>query len=540
MEYLVVLEVSQKQNYIFKTNRLAENIGASIIIRDITEELGKKYLQADNQEKYGTQGGEYWFAGGGKSIYTFPTENAAKNFVRCISTEVIRNYPGTELFMAHIGYGKSEEKKPIMSIVEAVDELYGKLEQKKAERQSAFCLLGLGITEKCVSTQLPAVKNDPLRGLLSAESAKKYEIAEKRQNEFFKWLLPNPDAYVFASEFEELGGTKDEKDYLAVVVLDGNKLGKKIESFKNDFKNGFDKKYREDHGEVLEDEEYWRQFNSEYKSSFREFSSNIDKTWKGAMKRMTARLCDKMDDLIRKEVVCSNTRKVGDIEKTVLPMRPLILAGDDICFVCDSRIAVSLTEILLKEVEAVDESNERPGLRGLHAAAGIAIVKNHYPFFRAHELAEALCHNAKSVLPSGDEGDESVIDFIPIEGEIAGSLEEIRREKYRISEKSGCRLSMTNKPYYLHRDGPIEKDRRNSLPFFKERMKQFRDDDDIGRGFIKEYCDALFAGKAAADRYLVHKRKEKMIESSFENGVCRDFDVIEMLDMYYDLMEDEE
>ncbi len=61
MKYLAVLEVSQKQNFIFRTNRLAEQIGASILIREVTEELPRRYAKAE----------EFVFAGGGKSVYEF-------------------------------------------------------------------------------------------------------------------------------------------------------------------------------------------------------------------------------------------------------------------------------------------------------------------------------------------------------------------------------------------------------------------------------------------------------------------------------------
>ena len=39
MGFLTILEVSKKQYYIFKSNKLKENIGASEIIRYVTEEL---------------------------------------------------------------------------------------------------------------------------------------------------------------------------------------------------------------------------------------------------------------------------------------------------------------------------------------------------------------------------------------------------------------------------------------------------------------------------------------------------------------------
>jgi hypothetical protein len=592
MEYLVVLEVSQKQNYIFKTDKLKENIGASIIIRHITEDAAEGYLSTPFGE------GRYWFAGGGKSIYIFEAEDAAKWFIGGVSKEVLMEYPGAELFMTYVSCDEKND-----SIAEKVDELYVKLEKKKSERQNAFRLYGLGITEQCVSTQLPAC--EIVDGeLCSREAAAKRNNADEKQDEVFKELLPDTSCYAFAKEFEELGGTKGIKDYLAVAVLDGNKLGRKIEGFRKRFEESFIRQ----HGSEITD---YTEFNAKYKEEFAEFSKRTDDTWRGAMKRMIARLCENYEWLVKQKIIKrvvpkDNGEKNGKVAKTILPIRPLILAGDDICFVCDSRICLNLVEILLEEVERAGKNDVDgttvPGEPGLHAAAGIAIVKNHYPFFRAHELAEQLCHSAKSVLESGTaerqcfeakpvfeyehaekpshdtetvvggdsgkdgyihrdvlreggsirqhepekdgfacsgdpERDESVLDFLIVEGEIAGSLTEIRKVKYRNS-------LMTNKPYFLHADGPDEKGRKNSLPFFKER---FRHITSLSSGPIREYRNALFEGKKEADYYLTHKRLKEAVGDSFiraerrdeegnriEADVCVDYDVIEMYDVYHD------
>ena len=63
MNYLVLSEVSRKQDYIFKSNKLLENVGASEIIKYVTEELPQKLLAENN--------GEDIFQGGGKSLYIF-------------------------------------------------------------------------------------------------------------------------------------------------------------------------------------------------------------------------------------------------------------------------------------------------------------------------------------------------------------------------------------------------------------------------------------------------------------------------------------
>ena len=61
MAYLLITEVSKKQEYIFKSNKLTENIGASKIIEYITEELPSKFISQDKSV----------YEGGGKSLYKF-------------------------------------------------------------------------------------------------------------------------------------------------------------------------------------------------------------------------------------------------------------------------------------------------------------------------------------------------------------------------------------------------------------------------------------------------------------------------------------
>lgn len=575
MEFLVVLEVSQKQNYIFKTNRLAENIGASIIIRDITEKIPDEYLPTKkegtdrNLEDISSETrenqnepvkGRKWFAGGGKSVYIFPTKEEAKNFIKNVSTRVLRDYPGVELFMAMHEYDVSNTPVVIGDksggIKDEVDKLYAKLETKKASRQHSFRLYGLGISEQCVSTQLPAVNKyeiDGIERLVSKESLVKFEKARNEQDAFFAELLPDKEKYVFAKRFDELGGTEDVKDYLAVVVVDGNKMGKRIQNFGKQFAEN----------NPVKNSDY-TDFNHKYEDEFREYSNRIDLTWKSAMKRTVKVLADKLDELVSNETVKEN---IADDGRIIMPMRPLILAGDDICFVCDSRICLNLAETLLLEVEKVD-NQEIKGVQDFHAACGIAIVKNHYPFFRAHELAEQLISNAKAALKA-DEGkttdketvvyeknnygdDASILDFLIVEGEISGELKDIRRDKYydysRKKDMEGhvnCDYSLTNKPYYLDERSDKVKKRGNSMTFFKERIGLFQDKRIVGRGLIKEYRFALAEGPKVARKYLVNKRLENIIGESFvpvtqvlEDGsrkqieTCRDFDVIEMIDIY--------
>jgi hypothetical protein len=57
-----------------------------------------------------------------------------------------------------------------------------------------------------------------------------------------------------------------------------------------------------------------------------------------------------------------------------LPYRRIIVGGDDVTFVCDGRLALTLTTAFLKAFEQsmANTGNER--LNDVRAAAGIAVV----------------------------------------------------------------------------------------------------------------------------------------------------------------------
>lgn len=484
MEYLVVIEVSQKQSYIFKTNRLKENVGASIIIRRITEELPKKF----------TDKAHFVFAGGGKSVYAFESEDRAKTFIAQMSEYVLINEPGVELFMTYYGYDQDNE-----SVIDAIHELYNKLDMKKSMRKSSFQIQGLGITESCFDTQLPAVgKDSKTKRFYSQDVKVKIEEADRYEKEEYEQLIPGQYSdYRFASEFEELGGTKGTKDYIGVVVIDGNKMGVKIKAFRENF--------IKQHGQKAS-----LNYNQQYKADLKKISKDIDDSFKTSIRNMVGAVIEHLEELKDQGIT---------IKDGALPLRPFIMAGDDICFACDARISLKLAEIALREIEKRDPIE---GMK-LHGCAGVAMVKSHYPFFRAHELAEALCVEAKSILPTDYKEDESAIDFHIVQGELEDSLSVIRDQKYNHGK-------LTNKPYFL--DG---KGRKNSMDTFKERMAIFKDSE-IGRGFVKGYRNALREGETRSQEYVnnhnVPKRIKEAINGSYYDGHCIDFDVIEMLDLF--------
>lgn len=82
-------------------------------------------------------------------------------------------------------------------------------------------------------------------------------------------------------------------------------------------------------------------------------------------------------------------------EDGAVRFRPLMLGGDDLLLVCDARWAMKFVKAY---AAALRDAGDLPDKKGpLHAAAGVAIVKEKFPFHRAHALAEQLAASAKKL-----------------------------------------------------------------------------------------------------------------------------------------------
>ena len=80
-KYVTLIEVGQKQRYIFASNRLAENLGASIIIRQVTER--------DPEVFYKEETPQVIYEGGGKALYVFRTPEKGIAFAKKYSRFVL-------------------------------------------------------------------------------------------------------------------------------------------------------------------------------------------------------------------------------------------------------------------------------------------------------------------------------------------------------------------------------------------------------------------------------------------------------------------
>lgn len=128
-----------------------------------------------------------------------------------------------------------------------------------------------------------------------------------------------------------------------------------------------------------------------------------------------------------------------------VPILPLVLGGDDLAVVCDGDVGLPFAAAYLRAFETATEGL-LPALPRLGAAAGVAIVKPHFPFSTAYDLAEELTEEAKVVKKEIMEP-ASALSFHVLYDSAASSLSDLRdRVTY---QEDGGTVRLTAQPYVV-------------------------------------------------------------------------------------------
>jgi len=383
---LCLLDCSSIQKYVFGSNKLKTNIGASFIVESIYEqwiprtlkELG--YKNAEEKDRF-----ENWknskaieliknpsleweigYIGGGNALILF-TNNQAEKFIKKWTQNLMLHAPGLRPIAAKLEMEINKNDKDIEK--KSIDGLFLQLNQNKSSIISETSIMPHGITAECpisgLSAEIIKRVQDEDRWI-SSVIATKLEYNEKAKdvvNEEYSEALRG--SYEFSDDLENLGQMKSASNHIAIVHIDGNSMG-------NAFKKCTGLIER------------------------RKLSREVKKAIEKAMGLTLNELIAKMDCL-NKHVLRWDEQKKS--EKPLLPLRPIILNGDDVTLVCDARISFFLAELFMQNFEQQTEVlNKELDLEEkieLSSCAGIAIIKTKYPFYRGYMLAEQLCARAK-------------------------------------------------------------------------------------------------------------------------------------------------
>lgn len=404
---VVLLETSGNQRYIFATNKLRENVGAS----ELTYLAGTRYvldavkdvaglalwdasprairnnladpIRNPALERSGTSA-EVVVATSGKAILLVTEEEVGRKIIRRVTRRALKEAPGLDI-RGVIGHEFSFGSGSIHEEVRKVHELLEELRSKEPGPETRFARLPVIV--ECASSGLPANISDGThpeeaeRGPRSLVSFRKQGMARPGLERMQEVVGGRP--LQLCTNIDAIEREVKQLDWLAVIHADGNGIGRIFLDFER----------------ITRTENNARA----YIDQLRRFSLALEECTERAFREALLKLHERL----------SQRRRNAPPEESfqALPVVPLVLGGDDLTVLCDGRHAMNLAHDFLVSFERETAHAGEPfsgiisriaarasaGIGRLSGCAGIAIVKPHYPFHAAYDLAEELLQSAKHV-----------------------------------------------------------------------------------------------------------------------------------------------
>jgi len=501
-QWLTLVEATGIQPYLFGSNQLAQNIGASELVRQATEDWVHELAPP----------AAIVYKGGGNALLILESERAADAFARQLTRRALERARGLDLVVKRKPFDPDRD-----SLVELYQKLREGLAQRKRDRALSTPLAGLGVTAACVYTGAPAVEVRDEQ-LISVEVQHKLAVEKDGKKRLRDQLSGIEDGgYDFVYDFGDFG-TPGEASYLAVIHTDGNRMGDRIKKL---------------------GEQYARpDQNEQYRQALADFSRSVQNAADLALRATVDAL---LDGVVAEKTERGERRFIGKVpirqcqgdRRWLLPFRPIVFGGDDVTFVCEGRLGLAVAARYLQVFSKQILSDGEPA----YCRGGVAVVKSHYPFSRAYDLAEALCASAKGYIKEvAPDRRLTALDWHFAVSGLVLPLDEVRQREYTVPAGS-----LLMRPLRLD---PPDGDWR-SWRTFAAILAGFDDEPWAGRrSKVKALRDALREGREATRQFMaLHSLKlpeipdqPDMVASGWHaSGRCGYWDAVEALDLYVPL-----
>ena len=388
MKMLYMYDVRGIQDYIFRTNKMKEIVGASIIVDSLimklfekaTEDYNVSYnMNASDELKFkfddtNELDAEILYYGGGNLLVLFNDHEIAEKVSKEMCFKLVKKTYTLQLAVAGVE-ATGDYHKDYLNLRQEMDRV--KLNMPMSLPVSGF----------------PITLNDPQTGFAFS---KEFE-GKKCTYEAYKKLKAFKKKYK-DNEIEKINDFKsfEGESLIAIVHIDGNNMGQRIANIM---------------GKITD-------YKEATKKS-REISEGINEWF---INKALTHVENKVEEL------CA---KAGLKKSKAEAFRKIISAGDDITFVCNARIALSCVEEFMKSLG-----------EEYTACAGVYVTHTHFPFSRAYEYSEQLCSNAKKL---SRDNPGNYVDFHINYGGILNDLETIRETQYTVAGQS-----LVGRPYDLN------------------------------------------------------------------------------------------
>lgn len=454
MSYLYGASVQGIQGFIFETNKLREIVGASELIEEICTTMFKNAVPSFKEENL-------IIGAAGNIKYVFDDKEGCQALIRIFPKQVMNTAIGVTISQAVVEF-KGELSRDDVDLLE---------KRLRVQRNKPIVQHGLGlmITERSRRTGKAGIGwNDEV--VIDAGQIKKAGKSEAAKSTLLNKILGknhNITDSRFPFDMNDIV-KKQDREWIAVVHADGNNLGKIIMKMADDLSQKYTK------------------------AAFREFSECLERaTVKAASQAFYDTVYHKVDD---------NER---------LPLRPVILGGDDLTVIIRGDLAMDFTERFLVLFENHTEEQfadfkknykELEGFNGrLTACAGIAYIKPNYPFHYGVRLSEELCKYSKKVAKKiNSNTTPSCISFHKVQASFIESYKDIIEKELRAKAND---IRFNYGPYFIEPQKGFET--VNKLKYWTKMIKR----KDAPKGPLRNWLSALEDNEGQAAQQLERIKK---------------------------------
>jgi len=386
-KHIFGLSIQGIQSYIFETNKLKEIIGASEIVEQACTNWFDDFINSE------IINGRKILGAAGNIRYVTYNEEDARKLIEGYHSHIIKNAPGLPFSMAIM---------PLTSNTTEKEALLQLTKQLEAQRNQPMYAYDPGIMTRNRNRRTGSAAtffNDPDGKYIDKTNLAKFKN-HKANRLYEKTLIPGYEIK-YPLEFSNI--TKEGiKNWMALVHIDGNGMGIRISEI-----------YKK--ANILD--------------NLSEFSKAIDNSTVEAYRQAVIYIMELLN-------------KKPDEKPIELPMRPLILGGDDLTLIIRADLAMEFVRKYLESFETETEKNIKAEYGGkFTAAAGIVFMKEKFPFHYAAHLVEELTSYAKN--NGGRE--QSTLHFYMVQDSFIENYDEIIERE--LTPKYGD--NFINGPYSL-------------------------------------------------------------------------------------------
>lgn len=460
---LAMYDVRGKQDYIYRSRKIREIIGASAIIRDVFKDhLYPAAVEIRNKERD---------LGDQKAIYLYDKKKeeafSAEAFERRMEEgdligEVVYDGGGNFLVLYKdketcIQVNKVFTKnlmqatytlKVLCTILEGPDlnayrkdnaRLYGQHRKNEARESVIYPVNSLPVVQVDPLTSRPLSVKRAVVGARGEVEKMSLERAAKC-DKYLKEVAEQGDV-IGEKVLDEIVTERGKESLLAVIYIDGNNMGAQVQACLEG---------KESYGECV--------------TELRRFSEKIQKDYVddriSAINRM---LDDKYKDLLHKK------------------RRTIVSAGDEMTIICNARDALDVVKAYFREMPETCSS-----------CVGISIFHSHAPYAEAYRLAEECCRSGKDRMKEQGLEHACFMDLHYCQGGIGISLEKIREKELR---GEGC-----SRPWMIRSHS---KDQVDGFCYSLELAEEMADHlKCLGKSNVKALLDVALNSPAALEMEL--------------------------------------